>query len=170
MNCKLCIYRDGWRICFAVFFVACLHATDISVSIPGGGCTISPPSGWTIAPAVHLVFRGPITGNRTEDAPRMAITCAEAGVDSTADSLRDGIRRVADGCEILNDDSVPLGGRTWRRIRSRFAAGPLAFGQIAWISSVDGRTIVVVLSAPDDAIVAHLGPAAAAVGSIRAER
>ena len=99
----------------------------------------------------------------------MAISLAEAGVETAAESLRDGMRRVTDGCEILDDDSVPLGGRIWRRIRSRFAAGPLAFGQIAWISSVGGRTIVVVLSAPDDAIAAHVGAAAAAVGSIRAE-
>lgn len=137
-------------------------------SLPGGAGTFLPPAGWTRTSAEMLVLRGP--GRDASEAPRLALTLADGDAGSAATSLRDGWKRVADGCEMLDDDDEPLGGRVWRRMRVRFAAGPLAFGQTAWVGSVSGRTVVVVLSAPDERIGLHLAAASAAVASISGPR
>jgi hypothetical protein len=70
-------------------------------------------------------------------------------------ALRDDLARLAQGFRLLEDDSVPLGGRIWRRLRLRFAIGPLACEQAAWIGTVGERTLIAVASAGDGS----LGPA-----------
>ncbi len=144
----------------------CLGSAESS--LPGDAGTFIAPAGWTRTSAEMLVLRGP--GRDASEAPRLAVTLADGDPVSTAGSLREGWKRVAAGCEMLDDDDEPLGGRVWRRIRVRFAAGPLAFAQTAWVGSVSGRTVVVLLSAPDDRIGLHLAAASAAVASISAPR
>lgn len=160
MERKRCIFPA-----LAVLAGTFLHASE-SIPLPDGAGMFHPPTGWTRLPSEPLVLRGP--GRDADEAPRLAATVAAGDPASTAASMRDGWRRVADGCEFLDDDDEPLGGRIWRRIRVRFAAGPLAFGQTAWIGSVGGRTVVMVLSAPDERAGGHLAAAAAAVASISA--
>lgn len=130
--------------------------------------TITIPPEWSVVDGVGFVLRGP--GRTALEAPRLAITTAVGDVDATTASLRDGYRRVADGCEILDDDTIPLGGRVWHRLRVRFATGPMAIGQSAWVGSVDGRTVVAVLSAPDEYLSSHLAKAAESIASISALR
>lgn len=135
-----------------------------AIPLPGGAGTIQPPPGWQRNPSSELVLRGP--GRETDESPRLAIAVSGTDAASTAASLRAGWRRMADGCETIDDDLEPLGGRVWQRIRVRFAAGPLAFGQTGWVGSVGGRTVVIVLSAPDDRIGGFLAAAEAAIASI----
>lgn len=152
-------------ICIALLaFAGGTFLASAESSLPGNAGIFHPPTGWTRTSAETLVLRGP--GRDASDAPRLALTIADGDAASAASSLRDGWKRVADGCEMLDDDDEPLGGRVWRRMRVRFAAGPLAFGQTAWVGSVGGRTLVIVLSAPDERIGLHLAAASAAVASI----
>jgi hypothetical protein len=136
--------------------------------LPHGGGSMTIPAGWTEIAGTSLILRGP--GKEAIDAPRLAVEIAAGDIASTTDSLRDGYRRLADGCEIIDDDQVPLGGRVWSRLRVRFAAGPLAFGQSAWVGTVGSRTVVVVLSAPDDSLAVYLAAASSAIASISAPR
>ncbi len=153
----------------AFLLTMCLgQAAAGDARLPQAGGTLTIPAGWSEIAGSSLVLRGP--GKDAMEAPRLAIGIAAGDVASATDSLRDGYRRLADGCEILDDDQVPLGGRVWRRLRVRFAAGPLAFGQSAWVGTVGEHTVVAVLSAPDDRIAAHLTAASAAVASISAPR
>jgi len=138
------------------------------VQLPGGSGTIVVPPGWESADGRILVLRAP--ARDAMEAPRLAISIADGDADSALGSLRDGYRRMADGCEILDDDQVPLGGRVWRRLRVRFATGPIAFGQSAWVGTVGTRTVVAVLSAPDERLAGSLAAASAAVASISAPR
>ena len=137
-------------------------------SLPGNAGSFHPPAGWTRMTGEAFALRGP--GRDDSEAPRLVVTIAAGDQGSTAASMRDGWKRVADGCELLDDDDEPLGGRVWRRMRVRFAAGPLAFGQTAWVGAVAGRTVVIVLSAPDDRIGLHLAAASDAVASISGPR
>ena len=162
MKRKPCIFHLMAMLAYGTF----LHSAESS--LPGNAGTFHPPAGWTRTMGETLVLRGP--GRDANEAPRLAVTIADGDPASAASSLRDGWKRVADGCEMLDDDDEPLGGRVWRRIRVRFAAGPLAFGQTAWVGAVSGRTVVVVLSAPDDRIGLHLAAASDAVASISAPR
>ena len=139
-------------------------AAGEALSLPGKTGMFHPPAGWTTLQSEPLIVRGP--ARDAGEAPRLVVTLSEGDPASAAATLRDGWKRVADGCEFLDDDDVPLGGRVWRRIRVRFAAGPLAFGQTAWIGQVAGRTMVIVLSAPDDRIGGYLAVASATVASI----
>jgi hypothetical protein len=159
------------KACFFLLLPVLAHGTflhGVESSLPDKAGTFLPPAGWIRTVSEMLVLRGP--GRDANEAPRLAVTLADGDTASISASLRDGWTRVADGCELLDDDDEPLGGRVWRRIRVRFAAGPLAFGQTAWVGSVSGRTVVVVLSAPDERIGQHLATAAAAVASISAPR
>jgi len=125
---------------------------------------LQPPAGWQRLAVPGVILRGP--GTDLTEAPRLTISIVPGDVNSNAASMRDGWRRVSDGCDMIDDDDEPIGGRVWRRIRVRFAVGPLAFGQCAWIGQVNGRTMVAVLSAPDDHIVRHLVAASTTLASI----
>lgn len=140
----------------------------VEAQLPAGSGTIAVPPGWDSADGRVLVLRAP--ARDAMEAPRLAVSIADGDTDSALGSLRDGYRRMADGCEILDDDQVPLGGRVWRRLRVRFATGPVAFGQSAWVGTVGTRTVVAVLSAPDERIAGSLAAASAAVASISAPR
>ena len=168
MKCKFALFIRVWLFASVSISIADLPAADYD--LPAAACIITGPPGWSPAASPAFVLRGPVPHGRTEEAPRLAITIAEADIATTASSLRDGLMRVADGCEILDDDQIPLGGRVWRRIKTRFAAGPMAFGQYAWIGTVEGRTLVVVLSAPDDVVTTSLAPVSAAIATIRPAR
>ncbi len=168
MKCKFAIFIRVFLFIFVFMSSRVAYAEDFA--LPDSNWVITGPPDWTSAAVAGFVLRGPVSHGRTEEAPRLAITNAEADIATTASSLRDGLMRVTDGGEILDDDQVPLGGRVWRRIKSRFAAGPMAFGQYAWIGTVDGRTLVVVLSAPDDVVTASLALASAAIATIRPAR
>jgi hypothetical protein len=100
-------------------------------------------------------------GEATRPAPALTVTPTAPDPPPR----REGWRRVTDGRVI-----DMLGGRVWQRIRVRFAVGPLAVVQTAWIGTVGGRTVVAVLSSGDDHAAAHLVTAAAAVASISAPR
>lgn len=160
--------RPGLSATFILLSACAANACAAEARLPQEAGVITIPAGWAEAAGTTLVLRGP--GTDAMAAPRLAVELAAGDVTSATESLRDGYRRLADGCEILDDDQVPLGGRVWRRLRVRFAAGPLAFGQSAWVGSVGNRTVVAVLSAPDDRIAAHLAAASAAVASISAPR
>lgn len=162
MKRKACMFHLLTALAYGTF----LHTAESS--LPGNTGTFTPPAGWTVAAGDMLVLRGP--GRDASDAPRLVATIADGDPASTAASLRDGWKRVADGCDMLDDDDEPLGGRVWRRMRVRFAAGPLAFGQTAWVGAVAGRTVIFVLSAPDERIGLHLAAASAAIASISAPR
>ncbi|MBN8525437.1 MAG: hypothetical protein J0M02_08885 [Planctomycetes bacterium] len=142
-------------------------AAAADAALPTGAGRIAIPEGWSCESGTALVLRGP-GGNDT--APRLAVTIAEADPAAAAQALRDGYVRITDGCEILDEDEVPMGGRIWRRTRVRFATGPVLFGQSAWIGSVGGRTVVAVLSAPDERLAAALSAAVAALSGISAQR
>lgn len=137
-----------------------------STRIPGSILLADMPAGWSRADAsaAQVVLKGPAAAGSS--APRIAIAVSPSDPDAAATSLRDGLLRIADGCEILDDDHVPLGGRVWRRMRLRFATGPLVFGQSAWIGAVDGTTMVVVLSASDDDLAKYLATAANVVAAL----
>ena len=152
----------------SVFLTSGMILASESLPLPESTGTFLVPAGWHRVAAAGLVLRGP--GNEAADAPRLVLTVVPGDLAATATSLKDGWKRVTDGCEILDDDNEPLGGRVWRRIRVRFAAGPLAFGQAAWIGSVNGRTVVAMLSAPDDRIGSHLASVTAAIATIRSNR
>lgn len=162
--------RPGLSATIILLSTCLASAGAAEVRLPQEAGILTIPAGWTEVPrpGTTLVLRGP--GTDAMEAPRLAVETAAGDVASATDSLRDGYRRLADGCEILDDDQVPLGGRVWRRLRVRFAAGPLAFGQSAWIGTVGNRTVVAVLSAPDDRIAAHLTAASAVIASISVPR
>lgn len=162
MERKACIFILVALLCGSI------HAADERIPLPDGAGSFLAAPGWRRLPISDVVLSGPVKGAAM--APRIAVAVAAGTPAATAASLRDGWSRVADGCEFIDDDELPLGGRVWRRIRMRFGAGPLTFGQNAWIGSVAGRTVVVILSGPDDSIGAHQGSAAAMVGSISAPR
>ncbi len=106
----------------------------------------------------------------SNDPPRLSLATATGDPATTAASVRDGYRRIGDGCQFIDDDDQPLGGRVWRRIRVRFAVGPLVFVQTAWIGAVDGRTVIAVLSSLEEQAAASLATGSAAVASISAPR
>lgn len=138
-----------------------------AADLPSATGTISVPTGWRIAAGEALTLLGPGGGHHP---PRLALRLAETAPAEAAAVLRAGWQRVADGCTVLDDDDEPLGGRVWRRIRVRYAVGPLAVAQTAWVGSVGGRTVVAVLSSDDDAAAAALATAAAAIASISVPR
>lgn len=146
---------------------ACLACAADAV-LPDGAGRIAVPDAWRVSAARPLVLLGAAAA--ATDAPRLAVTATDAPAADAAASLRAGYARIADGCEILDDDDAPLGGRVWRRLRVRFATGPVLFGQVAWVGTVGTRTVVAVLSAPDERIGAALPAASAAVASISAPR
>jgi hypothetical protein len=139
-------------------------AASESIPLPAGAGMIQSPPGWQRRPSPELVLRGP--GRDANEAPRLVITVSGIDAAATAASLRAGWQRMADGYKIIDDDLEPLGGRVWQRIRVHFAVGPLALAQTAWIGSVGGQTMIIVLSAPDDRIGGCLTAAAAAIASI----
>jgi len=138
-----------------------------SAALPEAAGAIVVPTGWRTVPGGCLILRGPGEGY---EVPRLALSVTSSAAPAAATALREGWRRVTDGREVIDDDDEPLGGRVWQRIRVRFAVGPLAVVQTAWIGTVGGRTVVAVLSSGDDHAAAHLVTAAAAVASISAPR
>lgn len=140
-----------------------LHAVEI-VPLPGARTELAVPAGWTIRPGTGLLLHDPAS------AARLVIMPSANSVEAAATAMREGWLRLTDGCEIGDDSEVPLGGRVWRRIGARFATGPLVFAQIAWISTVDGRTVIAVLSAPDERLAASAPVAGAALATISLRR
>lgn len=139
-----------------------------SITIPKSTIQATVPAGWSQLPAdgTTTVLRGP--GRIPSNSPRLSLACAASDPETTSASLRTSLLKITDGCQILDDDELPIGGRVWRRLRVRFAIGPLQFGQSAWIGSVSGRTTIVILSAPEDDLPAHLGTASELLGSFHA--
>lgn len=144
-----------------------LHAVEI-VPLPGVRAELAVPAGWTIRPGTGLLLHGPARDPAT--AARLIIMPSANGVEAAATAMREGWLRLTDGCEIGDDSEVPLGGRVWRRIGARFATGPLVFAQIAWIGTVDGRTVIAVLSAPEEGLAASAPVAGAALATISLRR
>ncbi len=162
MRCKCSILAS------LLFGTGSFLAGAEAIPLPDGIGMIQPPQGWQSSTSPNLILRG--LDKDAANAPRWAFTLASGDATTTAASLRDGWRRVTDGCEMIDDDDEPIGGRVWRRIRVRFAVGPLAFSQCAWIGTVNGRTLVAVLSAPDDQLAHHLAAASTALASISVRR
>lgn len=135
-----------------------------SLSIPGSLLVATIPSGWNTLPpdGPTVVLHNPGHGSA-----RLSIAIAAGDPTAVCTSLRSSLLRIADGCQITDDDELPVGGRVWRRLRVRFAIGPVAFGQSAWIGVVSGKTVVTVLSAQEDDLPAHLGTATAVLNSLR---
>lgn len=131
--------------------------------LPDGAGTIVLPDRWHSGTPGVLIGPGP-----AGEAPRLALAVGAGAPAATASTLRDAWRRVADGCELLDEDDEPLGGRVWRRLRARFAIGPLVTVQTAWVGTVDGRTVVAIYSATEEHAAEHLPAAVAAVASISA--
>lgn len=132
---------------------AFLLLTAIAAAAEESTFAAGAPAGWSRISTHPTVLRGPGTDSA---APRLALTSPGADPDSAAATMRAAWLRMTDGGEIVADETIQLGGQGWRRIRVRFATGPLAFAQCAWIGAVAGRTQVAVLSAPDDALDEHL--------------
>lgn len=141
--------------------------TAESFPVPGSTLSADLPAQWVRLPGDErtAVIHGP--GRSTAAMPKIAIACTSADPAAAAAAIRDGLMRVGDGCEVIDADQIPLGGRVWQRIRLRFAAGPLEFGQSIWAGTVAGRTVTVVLSAPEEDLAAHLPAGAAVVASLR---
>lgn len=136
------------------------------VAAPGGGAAFSPPSGWLRIDRDGAAWRAP---GDAAGAPRIALSASSGTPAEAAAELRDGWRRVA-SAEMLDEDDVPVGGRTWRRMHARIAAGPLIYAQCAWIGTVGSRTLVVVASAPDALPPAALAAADGVLGSFSVPR
>jgi hypothetical protein len=155
-----------------IIILLCVLATTLtsveSCTIPQTQVLATIPAGWNVLPTdgVTVVLRGP--GRIPAAIPRLSLATAAGDPVATCASLRSSLLRVTDGCRILDDDEIPIGGRVWRRLRVRFAVGPAQFGQSAWIGSVSGITIIVVLSAPEDELPAYLSMSAALLTSLRA--
>lgn len=155
-------------IIFLLAMVDSAHSEE-STMLPAGASQMMIPAGWMRAvDANACLLVGP--GRTPDERPRLACSLGQGAPEELATAMRDAYRRITDGCEILDDDRIPVGGRVWHRLRVRFAAGPLAFGQSAWIGQADGRTLVFVLSAPDDQLADHLQAATAAIASISSAR
>jgi hypothetical protein len=136
------------------------------VATPGGGAAFTPPPGWLRLDREGATWRAPRDAG---SAARIALSTSAGSPAEAAAELRDGWRRVA-SAEMLDEDDVPAGGRTWRRLHARVAAGPLIFAQCAWIGTVGGRTLVIVASAPDALPPAALAAADGVLGSLSAPR
>lgn len=155
-----------------IILLTCVLATALasaeSIIIPRTPVLATIPVGWSALPqdGVTAVLRGP--GSTPASIPRLSLATAAGDPAATCATLRSSLLRVTDGCQILDDDELPIGGRVWRRLRVRFAIGPAQFGQSAWIGSVSGKTIIVVLSAPEDELPAYLATAATLLTSLRA--
>lgn len=149
-----------WIISFA-------HAETLSST--DGLVTATIPQGWTTVPSDGAAV---IQGRATDpvQAPRIALTLPGTPPAEAAAAIRAGVLKVGDGTEIIDEDDLPIGGRVWRRIRYRFATGPLVFGQSAWIGQVGGHTVSVVLSAPDDRLAAQIDAATGLIASLAPAR
>lgn len=156
------------RIVLLVCILAATLTSAESIIIPRAPVAATVPVGWSVLPqdGATAVLRGP--GRTPADIPRLSLATTAEDPVAACTSLRSSLLHVTDGCRILDDDELPIGGRVWRRLRVRFAIGPAQFGQSAWIGTVSGKTIIVVLSAPEDELPAHLATAAVLLTSLRA--
>ncbi|HAT09413.1 MAG TPA: hypothetical protein DCS97_02190 [Planctomycetes bacterium] len=152
-------------ILFLLTMVDSRLGAEESTILPSGTARMILPVGWeqTADPGL-CVLLGP--GRTADERPRLTCTVGSGTPDEATEAMRSAYRRLTDGCEILDDDRIPVGGRIWNRLRVRFAVGPLAFAQTAWIGEAEGRTLVFVLSAPDDLLARHLQAATAAIASL----
>lgn len=144
-----------------------LLAGGESITVPGTAIVAIVPVEWTVLPldGPVAIIQGP--GRNSGSLPRLTLATASGDPTTTSTALRTSLLRVADGCQILDDDELPIGGRVWRRLRVRFAIGPVPFGQSAWVGSVSGKTVVAVLSAPEDILATQLATATTVVASLR---
>jgi hypothetical protein len=97
----------------------------------------------------------------------MAIASEDADPATAATRLRDHLGTLAKDFQVLDDDELPLGGRSWRRIRMRFQAAGVAIDQAAFCGSVGGRTITVVLSGPAEHFDRNWQACTAAIATLR---
>lgn len=156
------------QITLLACFLASVLTSGESITIPGAGVLATVPTGWNALPAEGMiaVLAGP--GRSAASIPRMTLAGAAGNPMALGSALRSSLQRVADGCQFIDDDEVPLGGRIWRRMRVRFAVGPSPFGQSIWIGTVVGHTVVIVLSAPEDDLTSHIASATALLSSLHA--
>ena len=154
------------RLCFTVIVLATtLSAADNILIVGSTGLGVQPATGWTRQEGGTFLLRGP--GKDGALAPRFTVTVVSGTIADMTTAFRKRFSRVAAGSEILNEDDVPLGGRTWHRLRTHLAIGPIVLGQSIWIGSINGHTIVAVLSTGDDFIQANVSIGADMVSSLR---
>jgi hypothetical protein len=152
-------------VLFLLIMIDSAPSAEESTLLPSGTTRMIVPAGWTSSsdPGTCILI-GP--GRLAAERPRLACTLGQGTPDTATEAIRSAYLRITDGCEILDDDRIPVGGRIWNRLRVRFAAGPLAFGQTAWIGQTEGQTLVFVLSSPDEDLATHLPAATAAIASL----
>jgi hypothetical protein len=156
-------------VLFLLLLVDSVQSAEESTLLPSGTMRMIIPAGWKpSSDAGMCVLTGP--GRQAAEHPRLACTLGQGTPDAATEVMRSAYLRITDGCEILDDDRIPVGGRIWNRLRVRFAAGPLAFGQTAWIGQTEGQTLVFVLSSPDEDLATHLPAATAAIASLSPAR
>jgi hypothetical protein len=151
---------------FLWLFACSILSGGESTIIPGTAISVQAPAGWNQAPGNVLVYEG--HGPSQAEHPRLAFSVSTADPATAAATMRDALLRVTDGCQVIDEDTVPVGGRSWRRLHVRFATGPIVFAQSSWVGTVGGRTLIVVLSAPDERIGDSLLAATGALASLTA--
>ncbi len=152
-------------VLFLLLMVDSVQSAEESTLLPSGTMRMIIPAGWKpSSDAGMCILIGP--GRQAAEHPRLACTLGQGTPDAATEAMRSAYLRITDGCDILDDDRIPVGGRIWNRLRVRFAAGPLAFGQTAWVGQAEGQTLIFVLSSPDEDLATHLPAATAAIASL----
>jgi hypothetical protein len=134
-----------------------------AVESSAAGLAVDLPVGWSAdphTPHVAVLASGPA-------GARLALAREEVEPEAAAVRLRESLTAMTAGLRILDDDTIPLGGRTWRRQRVSFASGGTAWQQAWFCGSVGGRTTTVILSAPAATFDAQYQAATAAIATIR---
>lgn len=150
-------------LCCALFQTFAISGE--AMPIERSGLVVMPAKDWTRQPGTSFVLRGPERDGLI--APRFAISIVADEPLHVIKELRDRFRRIAAHSSILDEDTVPIGGRAWYRLRTRFAIGPIVLGQSIWIGLINNRTVIGVLSAGDEVLPLYLDTALKMVASLK---